>query len=281
MHAPGLRRSILALTLAALATTSFAGKVPTEAPVALATPEEVLARVSQSVLPLVGLNPETQEFSLLGNAVVMDAEGFLVAPASVLRAVPASLLLPSPRIGVLVPAGNDHPDRPVSETRVFQRIQVLYLDEKSELSLLKIEGPLRQAVPVEGGRTLALGEAVKVFGFGAPGVLRHLFQGAVAARIPATGSTPPGRRYALDARVTEAADGGLVFDPETGKVYALSLLHLKNVHRVVHKQAGFEYGPTGTSLGIPLDEVRSWVNQHRPVTEVEGGEASAPKPVGE
>lgn len=249
-----LSRSWRSLTLALVATCLTT----------LSARAEGLSLVSRSILPLVALEESSQDYRLLGNTVVMDEHGSLVVPASVLRAVPASLLLPMPRIGVLVPAGNDDPDRPVSDTRVFQRVQVLHLEERSELALLELQGPLRQALPVDIGKSLALGAHVQIFGFGAPGVIRHLFPAAVTARIPVPSAGNGTLRYALDARATEACHGGLAFDP-LGKAHALTLFHLKNVHRVVTKQADFEYGPAGTALGIPLDDVRSWVNQHRPL----------------
>jgi hypothetical protein len=264
MKSPSWSTLGLALTLLAPTSSLQAGKILASSQSRAKISSQAVETTFRSVLPLVGLKQEEQDYSFLGNAVLMDDQGYMVIPASVLKAVPASLLIPVPRLGVLVPAGNDRLDRPVAETRVFQSIRVIYMGKKSELALIKLEGPLREARPVTGGGFMGLGQASRVLGFGKPGVLRYLFGASVAARIPTEKKGSTAFRYALDARVTEASDGGLAFD-EQGKVQALTLFHLKNLHRVVHKQADFEYGPTGSALGIPLDEVRSWVNRHLPV----------------
>lgn len=269
------RRIAATALFMAFSSAATAGKVPSSrAPRERTAPG--IAIVRRALLPVVAMREGSSDYDLLGNALLVDDAGHLVAPAGILTELPASLLIPVTRLGVLVPTPEDDLDRPVAETRVFQRVRVLHLDKSSALTLLELEGPRRSATPALEGRALGLGEGAKVFGFGKPGVLRYVFDAAVAARIPVPSVAPGALRYAVDARVTEACDGGVLFDPESGQVHALTLFHLKNVHRVVNKLGDFEYGPAGTALGIPLHEVRSWVNQNLPGGASESAPPSPP-----
>ncbi len=222
-----------------------------------------LQRIAQSVLPIVTLQKPSEDYRFLGNSVIVSDDGYLVAPSQIFRNLPLSMLLPVARVGALVPSkGISASLDPVSD-RVFQRIQVLHLDEAAGLALLRLEGPLRKAKPVTDGPNLSLGDGARIFGFGGPGTTPWVFQAHVAATPKVPGLTPAGTRYALDARVTSAADGGLTFNSK-GEAHALTLLHLKSVHRVVHKLGATEFGPSGTAVGIPMAALRSWIEAVKP-----------------
>lgn len=239
------RLAPLALALVA-ATASRAGRVS-------------LVDVRRCLLPLVALPPGGGDYTPLGNAVLLDRDGHLVAPQGALTGMDARLLLPAPRLGVLVPRGDEVEHADVRDLRTFVPVKVLRLDRGEPWALLEATSDLGSAAPPSDGGALGLGDEVQVLGFGAPGILPHLWRAAVVARLPAPSHGEGAFRYALDAGVTEAADGGLVFDPQRGAVHALATFHHRHVHRVVQKQADFEYGPTGAALGIPLAEVQAWL----------------------
>lgn len=214
------------------------------------------------VLPVVAL-PDSRgaDYALLGNALLLDEDGHAVAPAHVFRELDTSLLLPVPRIGVLVPKADEAGSGDVARDRVFLKLRVEAIDDGMGLALLRVEGNLRKAAPVKAGAALDLGEPAHVFGFGGPGVLPHLFRASVAARLPAPAAGKDVLAYALDATVTAAAHGGILFDRVSGKVSGLAFFHLRNVHRVVTKHADFEYGPTGTATALPLAAVKAWATK--------------------
>jgi len=95
-----------------------------------------------------------------------------------------------------------------------------------------------------------------------------MFQANVAARLPLPARGEGAFAYALDSRVTSAAEGGVLFDPVSGSVYAMTVVHTRDVHRVVHKVGEFEYGPMGAALGIPYKSIQQWAVSVLPVPPV-------------
>ncbi len=243
---------ISALTLAACATFSpvDAGRVS-------------LRDASRSVLPLVALPSGAKDVQLLGNTVLVDSEGHLVAPSSVLRSVTPSLLVPTSRLGVLVPTRDEPDGIAIAAARAMKAVEILAIDERRNLAMLRVLGSLEKAQPIDPGRELGVGDELQLHGFGTPGVLPYVFRASVASILPSPSEGPGRIRYALDANATDASDGGVLFDRVSGKVHALTIFHLRHVHRVITKQADFEYGPTGTALGIPIGEVLEWMANAR------------------
>lgn len=264
-----LAAAMVALTAIGAA---HAAKVATNA----GTSERGVARAERSVLPVVALADEPGAYRLLGNAVLLDEAGHAVTPARVFDGLGPEMLLPVARVGVLVPGEKSVAGEDVATARVFHRVHVLALEKDAGLALVKVDGDLGGARPAEPAGELGLGAAAQVFGFGGPGFTRYLFQAHVAAVIATPDAPPADRRYALDARVTDAADGGVLLDPATGGVHALTALHLRSVHRVVQKLGAVEFGPPGTAVGLPLEAARSWVTRVLPPPV--GGEAPKPPP---
>lgn len=252
----------------AAATAILSGVCPVRAAKVATTPavnsERGRALLERSVLPVVALGEEPGDYRLLGNAVLVDGEGRAITPARVFDGLSTDLLLPVARVGVLVPGEKTAPDEAVATARVFQRVHVLALDADAGLALLQVIGGLGGARPVSPAGQLGLGARAQVFGFGGPGITRFVFQAHVAAVIATADAPPAQARYALDARVTSAADGGVLFDPVSGEVHALTTLHLRSVHRVVHKLGKVEFGPPGTAVGLPLEAALSWVTSVLP-----------------
>ena len=268
-----LLRKLATATLALLATQALhAAKVATTSP---AAPERGRARVERALLPVVTLGEEPGAYDLRGNAVLLDDEGHAVTTARVFDGLSAEFLLPVAKVGVLVPSEKSTAGEDVASSRVFHRVHVLALDKDSGLALLKVLGGTGGARPADAAGELTLGSAARVFGFGGPGITRFEFRAHVAAVVATPDAPPSDRRYALDARVTQAADGGVLYDAASGEVHALTSLHLRSVHRVVHKLGKVEFGPPGTAVGLPLEAARSWVTSVLPPPA--GAATSKPK----
>lgn len=264
---PLLMRLFVATLLLGSGGVVQAAKVKATKP---ASAERGRARVERSVLPVVALGEEPGEYRLLGNAVLLDDEGRAVTPARVFDGLSPDLLLPVSKIGVLVPSEKSMPGEDTAAARVFHRIHVLALDKGAGLALLEVVGGVGGARPATPGGELGLEAPARVFGFGTPGITRYVFRAHVAAVLATPDSPPAAKRYALDARVTHAADGGVLYNPSTGEVHALTALHLRSVHRVVHKLADVEFGPPGTAVGLSLEAARSWVTSVLPPAAGDG-----------
>jgi hypothetical protein len=267
-----MRLAAAALVFASIGAAHAAKAASTSA----SAPTRGRALVERSVLPVVALGEEPGTYDLLGNAVLIDDEGRAVTPARVFDGLSADLLLPVAKVGVLVPGEKTTPDEDVTSARVFHRVHVLALDKTAGLALLQVVGGVGGARPAGAAGELGLEAEVRVFGFGGPGITRFVFRAHVAAVLATPDAPPAERRYALDARVTGAADGGVLYHPTSGEVHALTSLHLRSVHRVVHKLGKVEFGPPGTAVGLPLEAVRSWVTSTLPPPA--GSEAPKPKP---
>lgn len=224
---------------------------------ARALPEKLF----QSVLPLVVLSVDGKDHQLVGNALVLDREGYCVTLAHLVTALPAATFVPASRLGVLLPPATGKASAATAATRVFARVKVRKLDEATDLALVQVEGKLLGAAPFDAGEALDLDDPVKVFGFGKPGLAPHVFRGAVAAVLPLSLGGSAVTRFALDTAATAAGDGGAVVDAGKGEVRALAVSHLRNVHRVIVKLGDYEYGPAGTAVGIPIGEVLGWAKK--------------------
>lgn len=230
---------------------------------------DTLARVKPAVVIVGSYNPTAApRFSLRGTGFVVGSGNWVVSNAHVLQA-PGS----AESLGQLVVQVRTGP-----ETFQMRPARLLDKDVFHDLTLLQIEGPPVQALPLGDSDRIKEGQELAFMGFPIGGALgfssvthRALVSSITQARLPSAQSGQLNERairglregnfliFQLDATAYPGNSGGPLFDPASGEVVGvMNMVLLKGTRESALSQ------PSGISYAIPARHVRDMLARQRP-----------------